>query len=80
MKKWADRFNGLLLIAMFLGYLLSNSGPTISLSSRPCGTVELARFLFVWIVFIGAATLIKDNEHIRIAVVLTGSRLHCAAP
>lgn len=31
-------------------------------------TEELARFLFVWIVFLGAATLIEDNAHIRISI------------
>ena len=33
-------------------------------------TEELARFLFVWIVFLGAGTLMKDNEHIRISILV----------
>ena len=33
-------------------------------------TEELARFLFVWIVFLGAAPLMEGNEHIRIAMLI----------
>ena len=69
MKKWADRFNGLLLIAMFLVTFYQILARDIFIISS-MWTEELARFLFVWIVFIGAATLIKDNEHIRISIVL----------
>jgi TRAP-type C4-dicarboxylate transport system permease small subunit len=29
---------------------------------------EVSRFLFVWIVFLGAGTLMRDEEHIRIGV------------
>ncbi|HSB78182.1 MAG TPA: TRAP transporter small permease, partial [Candidatus Methylomirabilis sp.] len=29
---------------------------------------ELARFLYVWVVFLGAALLIRDDEHIRVGV------------
>lgn len=31
-------------------------------------TEELARILFVWIVFLGAGTLVQDNQHIRISI------------
>ncbi len=68
MKKWVDRFNGLLLVAMFLVTFYQILARDIFFISS-MWTEELARFLFVWIVFIGAATLIKDNEHIRIAIV-----------
>jgi TRAP-type C4-dicarboxylate transport system permease small subunit len=69
MKKWADRFNGLLLVLMFLTTFYQILARDVFFISS-MWTEELARFLFVWIVFIGAATLVKDNEHIRIAIVL----------
>lgn len=69
MKKWVDRFNGLLLALMFLTTFYQILARDIFVISS-MWTEELARFLFVWIVFLGAATLIEGNEHIRIAILI----------
>jgi TRAP-type C4-dicarboxylate transport system permease small subunit len=68
-KKWVDRFNGLLLALMFLATFYQILARDIFVISS-MWTEELARFLFVWIVFLGAATLIEGNEHIRIAMLI----------
>jgi len=68
-KKWVDRFNGLLLALMFLTTFYQILARDIFVISS-MWTEELARFLFVWIVFLGAATLIEGNEHIRIAILI----------
>ena len=67
MKKWVDRFNGLLLALMFLITFYQILARDIFIISS-MWTEELARFLFVWIVFLGAGTLIEGNEHIRISI------------
>ena len=69
MKKWVDRFNGLLLALMFLTTFYQILARDIFVISS-MWTEELARFLFVWIVFLGAATLMEGNEHIRIAILI----------
>lgn len=69
MNKWVDRFNGVLLAAMFLITFYQILARDIFIISS-MWTEELARFLFVWIVFIGAATLCKDNENITIFIVI----------
>ena len=69
MKKWVDRFNGLLLALMFLTTFYQILARDIFVISS-MWTEELARFLFVWIVFLGAGTLIEGNEHIRIAILI----------
>jgi TRAP-type transport system small permease protein len=68
-KKWVDRFNGLLLALMFLTTFYQILARDIFVISS-MWTEELARFLFVWIVFLGAATLVEGNEHIRIAILI----------
>lgn len=69
MKKWVNRFNGLLLALMFLITFYQILARDVFLISS-MWTEELARFLFVWIVFLGAGTLMKDNEHIRISILV----------
>jgi TRAP-type C4-dicarboxylate transport system permease small subunit len=69
MKKWIDRFNGLLLALMFLITFYQILARDVFIISS-MWTEELARFLFVWIVFLGSATLLENNEHIRISIVL----------
>ena len=64
-----DRFNGLLLALMFLTTFYQILARDIFVISS-MWTEELARFLFVWIVFLGAATLIEGNEHIRISILI----------
>lgn len=76
MKKWVDRFNGLLLALMFLVTFYQILARDIFIISS-MWTEELARFLFVWIVFLGAGTLIEGNEHIRISIL--ADRLPLAA-
>lgn len=67
MKKWVDRFNGLLLALMFLITFYQILARDVFVISS-MWTEELARILFVWIVFLGAGTLIADNQHIRISI------------
>lgn len=69
MKKWVDRFNGLLLALMFLITFYQILARDIFIISS-MWTEELARFLFVWIVFLGAATLLEDNKHIQITILI----------
>lgn len=67
MKKWVDRLNGLLLIAMFLSTFFQVLSRNV-LHITAMWTEELAKFLFVFIVFLGSATLMESEEHIRISV------------
>lgn len=69
MKKWIDRFNGLLLALMFLITFYQILARDVFIISS-MWTEELARFLFVWIVFLGAATLMENNGHIGISIVI----------
>ena len=62
-----DRFNGLLLALMFLITFYQILARDVFFISS-MWTEELARILFVWIVFLGAGTLAQDNNHIRISI------------
>lgn len=67
MKRYIDGINGLLLAVMFLitfWQIVARFLPGESI----VWSEELARFVFVWIVFLGAGTLMRDEEHIRIGV------------
>ncbi len=66
MKKYLDGFNGLLLATMFLITFWQIVARFIPGDST-VWSEEVARFIFVWIVFLGAASLTRDGEHIRIA-------------
>ena len=66
MKKYVDGFNGILLVVMFLitfWQIIARFVP----GDSTVWSEEVARFIFVWIVFLGAATLTRDEEHIRIS-------------
>ena len=65
MKKWIDRFNGILLGLMFLSTFFQVLARNLFYIPS-MWTEELARYLFVWIVFLGAATLMADEGHIKI--------------
>jgi TRAP-type C4-dicarboxylate transport system permease small subunit len=67
MKKWVDRFNGALLALMFLATFYQVLARNV-LFTTAMWTEELAKFLFVYIVFIGSATLMENEGHIRIAI------------
>ncbi len=67
MKKWVDRFNGCVLALMFLATCYQVLARNI-LFTTAMWTEELAKFLFVYIVFIGSATLMENEGHIRIAI------------
>jgi TRAP-type C4-dicarboxylate transport system permease small subunit len=67
MKKWVDRFNGILLGLMFLTTFYQVLARNV-LFTTAMWTEELAKFLFVYIVFIGSATLMESEGHIRIAI------------
>ncbi len=67
MKKWVDRFNGALLALMFLSTFYQVLARNV-LFTTAMWTEELAKFLFVYIVFIGSATLMENEGHIRIAI------------
>jgi len=67
MKKWVDRLNGGLLIVMFLSTFYQVLARN-ALHVTAMWTEELAKFLFVFIVFLGSATLMESEEHIRISI------------
>jgi len=67
MKKWVDRLNGALLITMFLATFFQVLARNV-IHVTAMWTEELAKFLFVFIVFLGSATLMESEEHIRISV------------
>ena len=67
MKKWVDRFNGALLALMFLTTFYQVLVRNV-LFTTAMWTEELAKFLFVYIVFLGSATLVENEGHICIAV------------
>ncbi|RPI05588.1 MAG: TRAP transporter small permease [Zetaproteobacteria bacterium] len=67
MKKWIDRLTGALLILMFLSTFFQVVARNL-LHVTAMWTEELAKFLFVFIVFLGAATLMEREEHITITV------------
>ena len=78
MKKWIDRFNGALLGLMFITTFFQVLARNIFYFPS-MWTEELARYLFVWIVFLGAATLMENEEHIKIdllSVRLSGRVAH----
>jgi len=68
MKKYINGLNGLLLALMFLITLWQIVARFIP-GNTTVWSEEVARFVFVWIVFLGAATLMRDNEHIRISII-----------
>ncbi|HSB69165.1 MAG TPA: TRAP transporter small permease [Candidatus Methylomirabilis sp.] len=67
MKRHLERFNAFLLCIMFLTTLFQVVARVI-LGVSSVWSEELARFLYVWLVFLGAALLIRDDEHIRVGV------------
>jgi TRAP-type C4-dicarboxylate transport system permease small subunit len=67
MKKWVDRFNGAFLALMFLTTFYQVLARNVLFTSA-MWTEELAKILFVYIVFLGSATLMEDEGHISIAV------------
>ncbi len=67
MKKWVDRFNGAFLGLMFLTTFYQVLARNVLFTSA-MWTEELAKILFVYIVFLGSASLIESEGHICIAV------------
>ena len=67
MKKWVDRFNGAFLALMFLTTFYQVLVRNV-LFTTAMWTEELAKFLFVYIVFLGSASLMENEGHIRIAL------------
>jgi TRAP-type transport system small permease protein len=67
MKKWVDRLNGALLFLMFLTTFYQVLARNVFFTTA-MWTEELAKFLFVYIVFLGSATLMENEGHIRIAI------------
>lgn len=65
MKKWVDRLTGALLILMFLSTFFQVLARNV-INVTAMWTEELAKFLFVFIVFLGSATLMEREEHITI--------------
>ncbi len=70
MNKWIDRFNGALVALMFLSTFYQVLARNV-LFTTAMWTEELAKLLFVYIVFIGSATLMENEGHIRIAILST---------
>jgi TRAP-type transport system small permease protein len=76
-KKQIERLGAVLLAVMFLVTLFQVVARVI-LGISSVWSEELARFLYVCLVFVGAAPLIRDDEHIRVGVLtdrLTGRPL-----
>lgn len=74
MKRQIERLGAVLLAVMFLVTLFQVVARVI-LGISSVWSEELARFLYVCLVFVGAAPLIRDDEHIRVGVLtdrLTG--------
>ena len=67
MKKWVDRFNGALLSMMFLATFYQVLARNVFFTTA-MWTEELAKILFVSIVFLGSATLMESEDHIRISI------------
>ena len=67
MKKWVNRLNGALLILMFVTTFYQVMARNV-IQVTAMWTEELAKFLFVFIVFLGSATLMEREEHIRISI------------
>ena len=65
MKKWVDRFNGAFLALMFLTTFYQVLARNVLFTSA-MWTEELAKILFVYIVFLGSASLIESEGHICI--------------
>jgi TRAP-type transport system small permease protein len=66
-KKQIERLGAVLLAVMFLVTLFQVVARVI-LGISSVWSEELARFLYVCLVFVGAAPLIKDDEHIRVGI------------
>jgi TRAP-type C4-dicarboxylate transport system permease small subunit len=67
MKKWVDRLNGALLFVMFLATFYQVLTRNVFFITA-MWTEELAKLLFVSIVFLGSATLMESEDHIRISI------------
>ena len=67
MKKWVDRLNGAFLALMFLTTFYQVLVRNV-LFTTAMWTEELAKILFVYIVFVGSATLMENEGHICIAL------------
>jgi len=67
MKKLINRISGALLFLMFLTTFFQVLARNV-VHVTAMWTEELAKFLFVFIVFLGSATLMEREEHIRISV------------
>lgn len=67
MKTQVERLCAVLLAIMFVVTLFQVVARVI-LGISSVWSEELARFLYVCLVFIGAAPLIRDDEHIRVGV------------
>ena len=68
MKKWVDRFNGAFLGLMFLTTFYQVLARNVLFTSA-MWTEELAKILFVYIVFLGSSSLIENEGHICITLV-----------
>jgi TRAP-type C4-dicarboxylate transport system permease small subunit len=67
MKRWVDRLTGALLMLMFLSTFFQVLARNV-IHVTAMWTEELAKFLFVFIVFLGSATLMEREEHITITI------------
>ena len=67
MKTHLERLGAILLAVMFVVTLFQVVARVV-LGISSVWSEELARFLYVCLVFIGAAPLIRDDEHIRVGV------------
>jgi TRAP-type C4-dicarboxylate transport system permease small subunit len=68
MKRTLEYLAGILLLFMFLTTFFQVISRTFQISA--VWSEELARLTYVWMVFLGAAVLIRDNGLIRVTVLV----------
>ncbi len=72
-KQLLDKLVRILAMTLFVGVIVLTIAQVLSryLMKFPIAfSEELARILFIWISFLGAAMVMKDDEHIRLDVIM----------
>ncbi len=72
-KQQLDKMVRLLAMLLFIGVIVLTIAQVLSryLMKFPIAfSEELARILFIWISFLGAAMVMKEDEHIRLDVIM----------
>jgi TRAP-type C4-dicarboxylate transport system permease small subunit len=59
-----------ILLVMLIGTVGSNVFGRFVLNTSMAGSAELSRFLFIWVIFLGAALAHLHNEHISVTLLV----------